>query len=293
MPQKVQAVAVEENTSGGIFDDALGVLRRSYGVALDALRIERLVVGIFVTAVKLSNGCGGVAYTPPEIIERAGRRLLHDHARPIRGMAAAAVAGGEAFGPFSPVIRLATLNALSVPLLEERSRGLPSDDVSVYRSLVSGRRVCMVGAMVPLIKHLSTLAPAALLVIDKKYETLDEVKRGTVVPLDRLSETLASCETAILTGATIPNGSITGLLEMMSPQAAVVVTGPTAGFVPEPLFGRGVALIGTTVVTNADRTVDILSEGGGMYRLFDDCLRKISLPNTARLQELGLQPTSV
>ena len=293
MLQNANDLAVEENASGWIFDEAVRTLRRTYGATLDTLRIERLVVGIFVTAVKLSNGCGGVAYTPPELIERAGRRVLHDYATSIRGMTAAAVAQGGDIGPFSPVIRLATLNALSVPILDALSRGLPSNDAVVYRPLVEGRRVCMVGAMIPLIDRLFEMAPSEVLVADKKYETLAEVKMATIVPLDRLAETLASCDTAILTGATIPNGSITGLLDMMSPRTAAVVTGPTGGFVPDPLFGRGVALIGTTIVTDADRTVDILSEGGGMYHLFDGCLRKISLPNTARLRELGLQPATI
>jgi len=293
MLHDAQDVAVEENASGWIFDEAVRTLRRYYGAGLDTLRIERLVVGVFVTAVKLSNGCGGVAYTPPEIIEHAGRRVLHDYATSIRGMTAAAVAQGGDIGPFSPVIRLATLNALSVPILDERSRGCPSDDLAVYRPLVVGRRVCMVGAMIPLIDRLAELSPKAILVADKKYETLEEVKKATVVPLDELPATLAGCDTAILTGATIPNGSITGLLDMMSPRTAVVVTGPTGGFVPEPLFGRGVALVGTTLVTDADRTVDILSEGGGMYHLFDGCLRKISLPNTPRLRELGVLSASV
>lgn len=286
-------VGVEENASAWIFDEVVRTLRRYYGAGLDALRIERLVVGIFVTAVKLSNGCGGVAYTPPEIIERAGRRVLHDYATSIRGMTAAAVAQGGYIGPFSPVLRLATLNALSVPILDERSRNFPSDDLAVYRPLVAGRRVCMVGAMIPLIERLAEAGPKEMLVCDKKFGTLEEVKKATVVPVNRLPETLAACDTAILTGATIPNGSFTGLLDMMSPETAAVLTGPTGGFVPDPLFARGVALVGTTIVGDADRAVDILSEGGGMYHLFDGCLRKISLPNIARLQELGLQPPSL
>ena len=68
--------------------------------------------------------------------------------------------------------------------------------------------------------------------------------------------------------------------------AAIIVVGPTAGFVPEPLYRRNVALISTAVVSESDRALDILSEGGGAYQLFRGCLRKISLVNPVRMSEL-------
>ena len=288
MTQDEDGNATEADALEWLFDEAMESLRRYYGPAMDGLLVERLVVGVFVTGVRLSNGCGGVAFTSPEVVSQAGRRILRGSATAIRGMTAAAVALGGDVGPFAPVIRLATLNALSVPVLAERSRGGPADDFAALRPLAVGRRVCMVGAMVPLIERLRECGPTELLVADRKHETLREVEGATVIALDDLPAALATCQTAILTGATIPNGSIAGLLDALSPGAAVAVVGPTAGFVPDPLFSRGVAQIGTTIVTDADRMLDILAEGGGMYHLFDGCLRKITLSNAARLRQLGL-----
>jgi len=76
-------------------------------------------------------------------------------------MCAAAVIGGEVSGPFASVIRLAGLNALSVPLLEGgRYCADTSGDLSGIPSLFANRRVCMVGAIIPLLKRLKELGVA-------------------------------------------------------------------------------------------------------------------------------------
>jgi uncharacterized protein (DUF4213/DUF364 family) len=275
------------NASDWIFDEAVQCLGQFYGTAMPALRIDRLVVGVFATGVKLSNGCGGVAFTSPEIVREAGTRILGSAGTAIHGMAAEDAVLGLGLGPFGRIIRLAVLNALSVPVLDARTRETAHDDLSALGPLFAGRRVCMVGAIVPLLKRLRELRPAEVLVADRKPETLTEADGCTAIPLDRLPEALASCQTAILTGATIPNGSLSELLGYIAPEAAIAVVGPSAGFIPDPLFRRGVALIGTTLVVDADKTLDILAEGGGMYHLFDGCVRKINMANHNRMRQLG------
>lgn len=274
-----------------ILDEAAQTLAERYGAALDDLVVERLVVGLFFVGVKLSNGCGGVAYTPPEVVRNAGNRILRGNTPFIRGMGAAAVMAGRVPGPFGGVIRLATLNALSVPFLEDGSYCVDdSGDLSGVPSLFRNRRVCMVGAIIPLLKKLKQVATADVSIIDRKRETGEEAGAGygTFVQPERTAETLARCETAVFTGATIANNSIRGLIGLTPPGAAIAVVGPTAGFVPEPLFRRNVAMVGTVVVSDGDRALDILSEGGGGYRLFNDCVRKINLLNVERLSQLGL-----
>lgn len=115
-----------------------------------------------------------------------------------------------------------------------------------------------------------------------------EAGYGTFIEPELTAETLARCETAIFTGAAIANGSIEQLISFVPADAAIAVVGPTAGFVPEPLFRRNTAMVGTVVVTDSDQALEILAEGGGGYRLFGECVRKINLLNVDRLQRLGL-----
>jgi uncharacterized protein (DUF4213/DUF364 family) len=284
----------EENNGNSrvILDEAAKTLRELYGVELEDLTIERLVVGVFFTGVKLSNGCGGVAYTPPEVIRSAGSRILKGSTPTIRGMRAATAMDGDIPGPFAGVIRLATLNALSVPFFEDgRYTVDASGDLSGIPALFRNRRICMVGAIIPLLKKLKELGPAEVAIIDRKKETREEAEAGygTFITPERTAETLARCETAVFTGAAIANGSIEQLLSFVPDNAAIAIVGPTAGFVPEPLFRRNTAMVGTVAVTDSDQALEILAEGGGGYRLFGGCVRKINLLNVRRLRQLGME----
>jgi uncharacterized protein len=250
-----------------------------------------LVVGVCFVGVKLSNGCGGVAYTPPEVIKSAGNRILKENTPTIRGMHVADILSGIVSSPFAELIRLATLNALSVPYFENgRYHVDTSGDLSGVPSLFNNRRVCMVGAIIPLLKRLKELKTTEVAIIDSKKETQSEAEAGygAFVTPQRTAEVLALCQTAVFTGATIANGTIEQLIGFVPEDAVIAVVGPTAGFIPEALFRRNVAMVGTVVVTDIDKALEILAEGGGGYCLFGSCVRKINLLNVERLHQLGL-----
>jgi uncharacterized protein (DUF4213/DUF364 family) len=80
----------------------------------------------------------------------------------------------------------------------------------------------------------------------------------------------------IITGASIANGTLAGLLGLVRPDARLVVTGPTSSFLPDALFRRNVSVVGASIVTDADLALDMLSEGAGAHQLFGVCLRKIN-----------------
>jgi uncharacterized protein len=270
-----------------ILGEAAECLTRLCGEQLSSLTIEKLVVGVFFTGVKLSNGCGGVAYTPPEMIQRASTRILKGNMPRYRGKSVTEVLNGNLPGPFASVILLATLNALSVPFFTtDRYTVTSVDDLSSFSSLFTGRRVCMVGGIIPLLKRLDKLDVAEVVIVDKKEETKEEAALGNFVSIEETENALSHCQTAVFTGASIANGSIEKLLSYVPKDAAVAIVGPTAGFIPEPLFRRNVAMVGTVVVTDSDQAIEILAEGGGAYQLFGRCVRKINLMNQARIAEL-------
>lgn len=280
----------KEESSFAVLNEAADTLRSLYGSELDSLAIERLVVGVFFTGVKLTNGCGGVAYTPPEIIHSAGSRILKGSTPAIRGMSAADALAGNIPGPFAEVIRLAALNALSVPFFSDGRYCLDSSgDLSGFQHLFRNRRVCMVGAIIPLLKKLKELEAAEVVIIDRKRETQEEAEAGygSFVSPEHTAREIARCETAVFTGASIANGTVEQLISFVPENAAIAIVGPTAGFVPEPLFHRNAAIVGTVAVTDSDQALEILAEGGGGYRLFGNCVRKINLINAERLRRMG------
>jgi uncharacterized protein (DUF4213/DUF364 family) len=270
-----------------ILDETAACLAELHGAAMQKLRVERVIVGVFFTGVQFSNGCAGVAYTPPESVERASTRILHEQPHRYRGMNAEELVCGKHPGAFAPVIRLAALNALSVPFFESGEIPVAEGvDLSEISELFVGRKICMVGAIIPLLKKLGKMGAKEITIIDRKKETQAEAELGRFVPLQETAGALAACETAIFTGATIANGSLEELLRHVRADAAIAVAGPTAGFVPAPLFRRGVVLVGTVAVTDGEQALEIISEGGGAYQLFARCVRKINLINEPRLAEI-------
>lgn len=271
------------DSTGLLLDQTADSLHRLLGDEIGRLWIERVIVGVFFTGVKLNNGNGGVAYTPPELIRRGGVQLLDGAVRPIKGSNVAEVIAGAMDGTFAEVIRLATLNALSVPFFDSgRYQMEEGDDLAAHSDLFTGRKVCLVGAIIPLLQRLRGLGTAETIIIDQKTETDCDPVLGRRVPPADAAASLGACDTAIFTGATIANGSLPQLISMVPASAAIAVVGPTAGFVPDELFRRRVSLVGTVVVTDSDHALDLLAEGGGAHQLYRSCMRKITISSMSR-----------
>ena len=107
-----------ERFTMAILQETAQRVRQKLGSHFEKLTIDRVVVGLFFTGAKLSNGAGGVSYTPAKDIPQAvccpssaGR--IFDPAK-INGMKAADVLGALSSGePIKAAIAIATLNALS------------------------------------------------------------------------------------------------------------------------------------------------------------------------------------
>ena len=84
-------------------------------------------------------------------------------------------------------------------------------------------------------------------------------------------DVLPGCDVLIITGVTIVNHTLGPILDFCRGAREVVLVGPTASLYPEPFFRRGVTLMGGVRihVTNADKVMNVLTEGGSGYDLFE------------------------
>lgn len=264
-----------------IIDDTVRILREHYGEWLESVTIERIAVGIFFTAVKLSSGSGGISYTPVFEIHNDPRRPPLDIGRQLRlkGTTVHEILTRRDDTAFFRTVRLVVMNALSTPLNEGRYRSAAQDsDVLDLLDLTTAKRVAMVGAIPPFVSRLRHLEWLRLEVIEKN-EALAQDVRQFCIPTEQTEQVLASCDVALITGAAVANGTIDTLLQWVSPEALVIVVGPTASFVPGALFGRGVAIASGIIVRDPDKTIDMVSEGALAYHLFHECLQKVSIIN--------------
>ena len=78
---------------------------------------------------------------------------------------------------------------------------------------------------------------------------------------------------------TLVNNTIDGLLSAISPDALVIVTGPSSSLIPDVLFQNKVNIIGATKITNPEILFNIVSECGAGFHSFKYCAAKICIIN--------------
>lgn len=265
--------------------ETVALLREELGGELESLRVERVVVGIFFTGLKLSSGRAGIAFTAigdiPEAVCCPTTAARMPKAGKLRGLPAVELLSyaGDA-NVLKSSIAVALLNALSAHLwaghephgyiIERRRDAIEEIDFRSFRSVV------LVGAFTPFIRELKR-QQASFLVLEKNPAALKQDE----LPLHRwpeqAGEVLPKADLIILTGTTIVNNTIDGLLAHVQPGTEVIIAGPTASMVPTAYFARGVTCLGGISIYEPDLLLDLLAEAGSAYHLFGTCAEKITL----------------
>ena len=245
-------------------------------VDLDTITVERAVFGLFFSGVKLSTGHGGLCFTPVKEIPEAVCCPSSAKAMPFSGKLRGRGVRAYLEDIFSEnilrrTLGIATLNALSTLVWDKTEHPeyellLGADafdeiDVKKYRKSV------VVGALVPIIRKLMQ-ENADFHILEKDSRTLKEREMPYYLPPERAGECVPEADLLVITGVTILNDTLPGLLAMAKKDAEILVVGPTASMLPNCLFSKGVTLLGGIQVTKADALLDIISEGGSGYHFF-------------------------
>ena len=165
-----------------------------------------------------------------------------------------------AFGSNDPVkemISLAAINAICQHVM--RDSAFPVDSATDSLGLLSvsaGDKLGMVGLFFPLIKYVKK-AGAELVVIEKNGHL---IQKYPDLPVTLDPTKLNTCNKVLCTSTTVLNNSLDEILSHCAPDALVSIIGPTAGYFPDPLFNRGVAIVGGRVVKDGDLFLQLLAE---------------------------------
>lgn len=272
---------------GAILKETIAELRSYLGDDFAGLTIERVVIGIFFTGVKLSNGVGGLCFTPIKEIPEAvccpsSLRALpwsgKFRGRPVRVFL-------EALFDKSPMKRsigIAVINALSATCWEQE----PPTDYSLERGhdaletvdIPDEGDVVVIGALVPILQRLKKRnKPYSVIEMDPRTLKPDEMPFW--VPVERTSEVVKKADLLVITGTSLLFHSLEPILAAVKPGAQIVIVGPTASMLPKAFFRRGVAVLGGDLVTRSDDLLDILSEGGSGYHFFGKSADRIIIRN--------------
>ena len=269
--------------TAGILRETHHEIERALGATLYDLRVERAVIGLFFTGVKLDNGQGGVCYTPIKTIPEAvccpsSARAMPASGR-LRGELAATLVDDMWDGSaVNRAVGIATLNALSATCWSLR----PPVDYTIEQGvdaldsldLSDDQQVVVVGALAPFLKVLKRRGrPYRVLELDPSTLKPDEMP--FYAPADRAPVEVPRADVLVVTGTSLINDTLEGLLALARPDATVVVVGPTASMLPEAFFRRGVDVLGGVLVNDPDPLLDVLCEAGSGYHFFGRSAERI------------------
>ena len=270
------------NERKSIIKELIAIIRKSHVINRLKIIPKDIRIGVFYTGVVLSTGHAGMSYTPvqeiPEAVccprsharmPRAGDLLnfqitdLMDYALDDNVLKAA--------------VGIATINALSAILLE--------DDGCKYKPSAYGNAldlikitdedtVVMVGAFPPFIKRIQEVTKK-LFVIEKNPKIVGKGETVEIEPEARLKEIVPKTDILIITGVALVNHTLVPILKLAGNTREIVVVGPTASMYPEPLFKRGVTVLGGVRVRDATKMIHLIGEAGSGYDFFENCAERI------------------
>jgi uncharacterized protein (DUF4213/DUF364 family) len=256
------------------------LLLSKYQSRISQLMIEDVRVGIFMTAVKLSDQSFGVASTITDdqpFCTKKQRDFSDFSPGQIKGRRITELFKLDKQTSLVKTLKSAVLNAISAKILEEGPyRIVENADPVDLIHLEKPRTITIVGAFQSYIEKLSSGAHH-LNVLELDESALLEHQQKYFVPAADFQKVVPNSEVVIITGFTLVNNTIDGLLSAISPGSQVVVTGPSSSLVPDVLFDHNVTVIGATRITNADRLFEVVGTGGRGYHLFKYCAEKICI----------------
>ena len=266
-----------------LLEETSKIIREYFGERLENMVVERAVFGLFFSGVKISTGHGGLCFTPVKEIPEAVCCPSSAKAMPLSGkLRGRSVKDYLDDLSHANILRktlaIATLNALSACYWEENKDldykiEMDIDSFDVMK-IPQGKKSVVIGALVPMLKKLLA-ADADFKVLEMDSCTLKGKELDHFAPSKDAGMYLPHADLDVITGVTILNDTLPDLLAMCKPGADILVTGPTAGMLPDAFFKRGVTVMGGILVTKPDELLDIISEGGSGYHFFGKSAERI------------------
>lgn len=197
-------------------------------------------------AVELDDGSLGLSFV-----------LLGDTLAQLRGGEAGSLAGLPALDlarryaegeGVQRTLGFAAVNALTRHLFDRAGYQPPAAQGSIGDlDLAPGDHVGMVGLFPPLVKRV--LETGATLTVVELREDLAGAREGWHVTLDAAE--LRGCNKVLSTSTVLLNDTLDDLLAHCRGAERVSLIGPGAGCLPDPLFERGVTLLGGSWIVDA------------------------------------------
>jgi len=207
-------------------------------------------------AVELEDGSLGLSFV---LLGDTRSRLREPGADAVAGLPALALARRYVEGEgVQRTLGFAAVNALTRHLFDRAGYVPPPAQGSIGDlELAPGDHVGMVGLFPPLVKQV--LETGARLTVVELREDLAGAREGWRVTLDPAE--LAACNKVLSTSTVLLNDTLDAILAHCRGAQRVSLIGPGAGCLPDPLFARGVTLLGGSWIVDAQGFKAALASG--------------------------------
>ena len=268
-----------------IIRETLAATREIVGPGLEEIRVERAVIGLFFTGVKLENGSTGACATPIKTIPEAVCCPSSAMAMPFPGKLSGRSAfdlAAEALGEngIRRAAGIAAMNALADTCWRLRPHpetelhlGIDAFDAT---EILPGDSVVVIGAFVPFLRELKRQRQP-FIVLEQDPATLKPDELPFFRPAEEAAAVVPEADVLLITGTTLINDTLGSLLSLAKPTARVTMVGPTVSLLPDAFLRRGADILGTVRIVDPDAFLDLLAEGGSGYHFLGRSAQKVAL----------------
>jgi len=267
-----------------IFQETNQLLKSKYFESFKDLRIEKIQIGVLLTAVKLSNGYCGVSSSNLD----STINLSSKQKRNFGAFTPGNIAGQKVLDLFGYMdneeifssLKIAVLSALSSFVIDKFNyKVLEDKDPFDLLDLSEPKTITLVGAFETYIRRIDE-KKHKIQVLELNKEALRDEYKHLFIPSINAYKVLPDSDIIIITGLTLVNNTIDDLLKLIPESKQVLVVGPSISILPDILFRHNVDIIGSTRITDTEKMFNVVAEAGTAYHLFHyKCAQKICLIN--------------
>jgi hypothetical protein len=225
-------------------------------------KVRMVAISLGYTLVELDNDTLGVCFTP----RSAADSCTHCQSagtltqKPALELAELMLSPH----PLEKSVGIAAVNAVSKIIMDhepEKYRFSDRDFLDLLPLREERLRVGMVGNIGPFMPFLKKYA-ASLIIVDDN-PSLPQGIMGHGPAMSRNIKDLAQVDVLIITGSSAAVGDFDEAIDSARSARFIGVVGPSAGWLPDPAFRRGVHAVAGTRVTDIPGARQAILEGGG------------------------------
>jgi len=256
------------------------LLSTVYNKEFNDLLIDDIRIGLFLTAVKLSDGSIGTASSLEDdhpFCRKEERDFGEFTPLKIKGRSIKHLFESSKDSKLMSSLRMASLNAISASIISSgKFKIVENADPVDLLDLGEGKIITVVGAFQSYIRKIAQTRNR-LYVLELNENAFQPEHKKFFVPSSDYRKTISVSDVVIITGQTLVNNTIDGLLDEIKDGSTVVVTGPSGSVLPDVLFEKGVSIIGATRLIKPELVFEVVGQAGMAYHMFEYCARKICI----------------